>query len=195
MNCFYFYISVLLYAPTYVIRWEYLFTYTIVFSLAIAWIGHTIKKSTILWVNPLFAFGLFCLFWLRKFVVNIKPEFLPVFFIFGTLFYLLFYALVLYTSYAKENPIPKWMQLLISWANLSVFLGTTGYVLFKYFAFGYLPVLVILLLLFNILGFYLIKRYNSPAWQLPHYFAIMGLASLVLPLLLRQNMILLFTAV
>jgi hypothetical protein len=86
------------------------------------------------------------------------------------------------------------MQLLISWANLSVFLGTTGYVLFKYFAFGYLPALVILLLLFNILGIYLIKRYNSPAWQLPHYFAIMGLASLVLPLLLRQNMILLFTA-
>ena len=135
------------------------------------------------------------LFWLRKFVVNTKSEFLPVFFIFGTLFYLLFYAIVIYTSHSKENPLPKWMQLLISWANLSVFLGTTGYVLFKYFAFGYLPALVILLLLFNILGFYLIKRYNSPAWQLPHYFAIMGLASLVLPLLLRQNMILLFTAV
>ena len=67
--------------------------------------------------------------------------------------------------------------------------------LFKYFAVGYLPVLVILLLSFNILGLYLIKSYNSPAWQLPHYIAIIGLASLVLPLLFRQNMILLFTAV
>ena len=195
LTCFFFYASVVLYTAVYGKYYEYLFLFTIFYSILVTWIALKINKPAIHWVNTAFAWAFFGLFWLRKFVVNAKPEVLPIFFIFGTLFYLLFYAIVLYTSHQKENPIPKWMQLLISWANLSVFLGTTGYVLFKYFAFGYLPALVILLLLFNILGLYLIKRYNSPAWQLPHYFAIIGLASLVLPLLLRQNMILLFTAV
>ncbi len=190
----FFYISIVLYGGLYSTRFHFLFSLVILLTIVVTWIGVKINKSKIHLVNTVFALGFLSLFWFRKFVVNAKAEFLPVFFIFGILFYLLFYAIVLYTSHSKENPIPKWMQLLISWANLSVFVGTTGYVLFKYFAFGYLPALVILLLLFNILGLYLIKRNNSPAWQLPHYFAIIGLASLVLPLLLHQNMILLFTA-
>ena len=194
ITCFFFYASVVLYAGDYRKYYEYLFTFTIIYSITVTWIGLKIKKLSIHWVNSAFAWGFMGLFWLRKFVVNAKTEFLLIFFIFSILFYLLFYAIVIYTSHSKESPIPKWIQLLISWANLSVFLGTTAYVLFKYFAFGYLPVLVILLLLVNILGLYLIKRYNSPSWQLPHYFAIIGLASLVLPLLFHQNMILLFTA-
>jgi hypothetical protein len=195
ISCFFFHFSIVLYAVNYFTRFEYLFTFIILFTIAITIVGQKIKKQSIHLINAVFVWGFLGLFWLRKFIVYNKPEFLPKFFLFGILFYLLFYAIVLYTSHTKENPIPKWMQLLISWANLSVFLGTTGYVLFKYFVFGYLPVLVIVLLLFNILGLYLIKRYNSPVWQLPHYFAIIGLASLVLPLLFRQNMILLFTAV
>ncbi len=190
----YFYISVIFYTQYYGTPYNYLFPFVLIFSAGIYWVGLKIKKPAINLTNFLCAISYFSLFWLRNFIIHSKTDLLVQFFVLNTLIYLLYYLIEIFASHPKENPLPKWMQLLISWANLSVFLGTMAYVLFKYFAFGYLPVLVILLLLFNILGLYLIKRYNSPVWQLPHYFAIIGLASLVLPLLLRQNMILLFTA-
>jgi hypothetical protein len=54
---------------------------------------------------------------------------------------------------------------------------------------------VLAVLLFNVAGIYAMKKYKSTAWELPHYFAGMVLAALVLPLLLMQNVVLLFSAV
>ena len=195
LTCFFFYASVVYYAAKYTLDYDYLFTYTILFSIAIAWIGRKIEKPDIQWINPAFAWSFFGLFWLRKFVVNAKPEFLQMFFIFGILFYLLFYVLVVIIPENKKHPTTKLMQLVVAWANLLVFLGTTSYVINKYYDFAYLWIFVTALLIFNILGLYLIKRFKSPVWTLPHHFGIILLASLFLPLLLRQNMVLLFTAV
>jgi len=191
---FFLYTSIILYIYNYGTYFEFLFSGIIIFSIVAAWISRKIEQPAIQWVSPAFAWAFMGLFWLRKFVVNAKPEFLPLFFIFGILFYLLFYAVVVFASEKREHPIPKWMQLLVTWANLLVFLGTTSFVIYKYYDFSYVWILVTALLGFNILGLYLIKRYKSPVCPLPHYFVVMLLGSLVLPLVLRQNMVILFTA-
>jgi len=158
--CFYFYLSVVLYAANYSGRFEYLFPFVIIFSLAFYWIGQKIEKPAFNLINCAFAFGYLGIFWLRKFVVNTKPDFLILFLIFSALFYLLFYAIVIFASSKGEHPLGKWMQLVLNWSNLFFFLGTTFYVIFKYYTFGYLWIFVLALLLFNILGLYLLKRIN-----------------------------------
>ena len=135
------------------------------------------------------------LFWLRKFVVNAKQEFLPIFFIFGFLFFILFYAIVLFLAGQKENPLPRRIQLFMYGTNLLIYLGTTAYVLIHYYSTVYLALFVIGLLFFHILGLYLIKRFNSTAWTLPHHYAVMGLSAVLSPLLVEQGRLILFTAV
>lgn len=192
--CFYFYISVVLYSANYSGRFEYLFPFVLIFSCIIAWVGQRIQRPYINLINFSFAIFFFGLFWLRKFVVNSKPDFLTDYFIFGILFYLLFYAVSVYAPGAGERPLRPWMQLVFTWSNLVFFAGTASYVLLKYFGFGYLWVFALIILLFNLLGLYIIKRYNINTRTFPHHFSGIFLASAVLPLMVHQNMVLLFCA-
>jgi len=193
LSCFYFYISVALYGGNYGVRFDYLFPFVLFFSIAVAWLSQKIERPFITLINLLFNLGFFGLFWLRKFVTNSKPDYLIEFFIFGILFYILFYAIGIYASNANHRPLRKWMQLVLTWSNLLFFLGTTSFVIIKYYSFGYLWIFVLALLLINLLGLYLLKRINANTWTLPHHYSILFLAALVLPLLLHQNMVLLFT--
>ncbi len=193
LTIFYFYVAIIFYTsfrPFYS-----LIPFILIFSFMIYLVGQKIKRPSINLVNYIFATSFFGLFWLRKIVINSNSDFLPEFFIFGILFYLLFYAVTIFASQSKERPLTAWMQMVLGWSNLEFFVGTTSFVLAKYYSFGYLWVFVLALLLFNILGLYLQRKYKSNAWALPHYFAVMLLAALVLPLLLMQNVVLLFSAV
>ena len=153
LSLLYFYISIVAYSSFYGRFFEILFMLVLIFGVSIHWVAQKIEKPAINLVNFLFATGFFGLFWLRKFVVNAKPEFLPLFLIFGFLFYLLFAAIVLWSSTDKEHPMPKWMQSLLTGSNLLFYLGTTGYVIFKFFAFGYLWIFVGVLLLVHLAVF------------------------------------------
>jgi hypothetical protein len=195
ISCLFFYLPVLFFSTVYLDRPEYLLGYVLLFTLSVTLVGLKIKKSVIHLVNQVFVYGFTGLFWLVNFVVNQTTGLLPHFFIAGILFYLFFYVLMLFASKAKEPPFPKWIQLVISWNSLAFFLGTTSYIIFKYYGFGYLPVLVIALLIINILVIFLIQRNQKQAWSLPHYYTAMALASLVLPLVMRHHMILLFSAI
>ena len=194
ISCFYFYISLVLLIANFGGPFDYLFPFVLLFSSFIVWIGRKIERPYINLINFAFAIGFFDLFWLRKFVVNSKADYLIEFFVFGILFYLLFYAIVVYTSNNRKRQLSKWMQLVIIWSNLLFFIGTTSFVLIKYYSFGYLWIFVLALLLFNLLVLNILKRINAISWSLPHHFIIIFLGALILPLLLHQNMVLLFTA-
>ena len=195
LTCFYFYISVVLLYQNFPARIEFFFGFILLCSLLITGIGQKIEKPVNHLINFIFAWGYFGLFWLRKLVVNSRPEFLPLFFIFGIFFYLLFYAVVLYTSAKKDNPVHHWIHLVINGSNLLAFVGTTCWVLIHYTGPGYLPLFVAALLLFNLLGIYFIKKYRLATWTLPYHYGVMILAALVLPVLVQQNRLILFTAV
>ena len=195
LTCFYVYISMIIYTYIYGRPYDYLFPYILLFSGGIYWIGHKIKYPTINLINFFFATGFSGLFWARNFILNSKTDTLLQFYIIGILFYLLFYTKTVLASHSKTHPLRSWMQMLLSWSNLAFFVGTTSFVLVKYYSLSYLWVFVLAVLLFNILGLYLQRKYKSNAWALPHYFAVMLLAALVLPLLLMQNVVLLFSAV
>ena len=117
LTCLFFYVSALLLASIYITRWEYLLTFILLFTILIALVGQKTEKPTIHVINAVFAWGFLGLIWLRKLVINAKPEFLPLFFTFAILFYLLFYAIVLFSSSKKENPQPKWSGLVITVPN------------------------------------------------------------------------------
>lgn len=194
LACLYFYISVVLYAANYSGRFDYLFPFVLIFSMVIAWVSQRIESPYINLINFFFAIGFFGLFWLRKFVVSSKPDFLIEFYVFSVLFYLLFYLLVVYASNAKEHPLNNWFQSIIICSNLLFFLGTTSFVIFKYYSFGFLWIFVLGLLLANLYGLKLLKQYHVITWTQPHHLNCMLLAASILPLWLHQNMVLLFTA-
>jgi len=193
--CFYFYISLILMETNFWTHLEYLFTFILLFSLIISWIGKKIEKPFVHLVNLTFAWGFIGLYWLRKFVVNSKPEFLPLFFIFGILSYLLFYAVVIFSPDKKENRPPKWLQFTLTGSNLVIFLGTTLWVLHRFYAPAYQPLFIGALLLFNLLGLYLYKKFKLLVWELPYHYAVMFLAAMVLPFCFQEARLLLFTSV
>ena len=194
LTCFYFYISVVLLYQSFFTHLEFFFAFILLFSLLITWVGQKIEKPINHLINFIFAWGFMGLFWLRKFVVNPRTEFLPLFFTFGILFYLLFYFSVLYTSAKKDNPLPRWIHLVITGVNLLAFIGTTYWVLIHYYAPLYLPVFIAAVLLFNLGGIYLIRKYQGATWALPYHYGAMILAGLFLPLLLQQNRLIIFSA-
>jgi len=193
LACLYFYFSVVIFAYNYSGRFDYLFPFVALFSIQIAWVSQKIERPYINLINFAFAIGYFGLFWLRKFVVNSKPDFLIEFFTFGILFYLLFYAIVEYASNAKERPLPKWIELVLVWSNLFFFLITTSFVLFKYYDFSCLWKFVTILLIFNLIGIRILKRRFATKWTLPYHSSCMLLIALILPLFFHYNMVMLFT--
>jgi hypothetical protein len=194
LSCFYFYVSFVLniidFNP-----YRHFFIFSILlFSSLLAWVARKIHRPTINLINFFFAYFFLGMFWFRKFVVNSKTDSIMVFFLLGICFYLVFYAITLYASNSRERSMRKWMQLVITWLNLVFFAGSTSYVIIKFYSFGYLWLFAIALLLVNLLGLFLQKRYKWRAWTLPHHYVSLALAALVLPLLLQQNMVILFTA-
>jgi hypothetical protein len=194
LTSLYIFISVVIYTYIYGKPYDYLLPLVLLLSGGFFWVGHKINRPSVNLVNFFFASGFSGLFWARNFILYSKTDTLLQFFIIGILFYLLFYAVTIFASQSKEQPLRAWKQMVLGWSNLVFFVGTTSFVLVKYYSFGYLWVFVLAVLLLNVAGIYAMKKYKSGAWELPHYFAVLFLASLVLPLLLQQHMVLLFTA-
>jgi len=184
----------LLFVTYFGLHLNYLLPLSVAFTLCITWLAKKIRRSFLNLVNFLLTIGFFGLFWLRKLGVNSQSQYLLQFFIYGALFYILFYGLVIYSSISKEKPMPKWMQMVMGFSNLLFYAGTTAFVIVKYYSFEYLWAFSLCLLLFNILGLYLSVKYFSAVWKLPLHIITILLAALVLPLLLNQNTLLIFTA-
>ncbi|MCX6279456.1 MAG: DUF2339 domain-containing protein [Bacteroidetes bacterium] len=166
----------------------------ILFTIGIAWSSRKFNKPTVNLTNFCFAIAIFGLHWLRKLAVNSRTEYMLLFFIYGIFFYVLFYAVIVYTSSAKEKALSKWMQLTMALTNLLFYSGTTAFVIIKYYSYGYLWIFALALLILNLLGLLLSGKYFQSAWKLPHHIVTIVLAALILPLLLNQSAILLFMA-
>jgi hypothetical protein len=191
--CVYFYVSIILFTRY---GWvlSYLFPLALIFSLALGYVARKIERPFIHLVNFLLVFVFFGIFWLRRLVIRDSPEFLTEFFIYGSLFYIVFYAMLIYAATAKEKPMNQWMQWAIGWANLVFFAGMTSYVIIHYCFPDYLWVMVTGLLLFHLIVLYLTKQYQSLTWVVSNHFIVMVLAALIGPLVIMQNMVLLFAA-
>jgi len=195
LTIIFFYISIILFVVNYTARFEFLFSFVILFSSLIFFVGKEIKNPSINVLNYIFAMGFFGLFWLRKFVVNYKPEFLFEFFTFGILFYLLFYTILIFTLSLRQKPFANWAQMLLIWSNLLIYVITTFFVMINYRFISFLWIYFLALALINMLISFLLNRYKSKLWMLPHYFGVIFLLSLVLPFIFHQNMVSLFAVV
>lgn len=190
----YFYFSLLTLSVFYLRSFEYYFSVAIIFSVVHYMVSKAIAKPSLNLLNQAFAIGFIGLFWLRKFVVNTKPDFLLVFLVFATAFYILFYVITLLASRKDQPGLSKWSQVGMLWGNFLFFAATTGFVIIKFYGFGYLWILVSALILLHSGGTWWMKQTESTAWKLPHTFINVVLASLLLPLLLQQNMVLIFVS-
>lgn len=189
-----FYFSVLLFSVFYLVNFEYFFSVIVLFSIAFFVISEKLKSPSLNLLNLAFALGFMGLFWLRKFVVNSKPDFLVVFIVFATAFYILFYTITLLASRKQHDSLPKWSQLAMLWGNFLFFAITMGFVMLRYYGAGQLWMLSAGMLLLHLAGMSAMKRFESFAWKWPHYFLLIVLASLMLPLLGQQSMLLLFAS-
>jgi len=192
LTCFYFYISVVLYAAEYTSLFNYIFTFVLVFSSIFFWFGYKMNKPNINIINFILVIGFFCLFLLRKFIANSKPEFLNEFFIFASLFYVFFYIIMILSSNSKEQPLRKWMQIAFNWSNLLFFLCSTSFIILKYYTYDYLWIIVTVLALFNLTGLFLLKKYTPTLWLNHYYYALILLIAMILPLIFQQGQIFLF---
>ena len=172
-----------------------LFAFLFLFDIVAAWLEGLIKKPTIHVLNYLFSFILFGFFFVRKFIVNSKTEFLPLFFVFGGLFFLLFYLIPLVSSGRKEKSLSHGMQLVLTGFNLFFYLGTTSFVLLKYYNYGSFCLFIPVLALAGGAGYYLITKFQKQVWSLPYAYVLIILSALVLPVWIQDSKILLFTGV
>ena len=194
LTCLYFYFSTLLYVLS-IDGHEVLFVLIILFSIVIILMGEKIKQPQINLVNYLLATGFFSIYFFKKIIINSELEFLPIFFIFGGLYYVLFYLIPVFSSGSEDKPLSKWMQSLLGSSNLLFYVGTTSLVLLKFYNYSSLCFFVPVLLLVNITGAYLIKKRVQHVWALPYDFAVIFLASLILPVWIQDSVILLFMGI
>jgi len=190
----YFFLTTVLYITLYGLHLNYSIPFYIFFSLCIAWSANKINSPESNLINFILGIGFFGLFWIRKLAANSQPEYIIPFYIYGALIYMIFYGILFYAALDKEKPMPKWMQMVMGFSNFLFYAGTTGFVIVKYYSFDYLWVFSLGLLLFNILGLYLSVKYFPAVWKLPLHIITILLAALVLPMLLNQNTVLIFTA-
>lgn len=194
LTILFFYISIVLFSPNFFGSQNFLLGYVLIFSTLVFFVSKHIKQPSLNLLNNAFALGFMGLFWLRKFVVNSKPDFLVVFIVFATAFYILFYTITLLASRKQHDSLPKWSQLAMLWGNFLFFAITMGFVMLRYYGAGQLWMLSAGMLLLHLAGMSAMKRFESFAWKWPHYFLFIVLASLMLPLLGQQSMLLLFAS-
>ena len=194
LTCCYFYASTFAYSATLGFTYDFLFPGVILFSFLIYFIGKKIDRPEINLINLFFAVSYWCLFWFKNFVLNARTALLPQFFILSILFYILFMGVAIFAFGKKENPVPRWVQLVFIGSNLLFFAGTTVYVLMHYFAAGYMGIYVVTLILIQLSGLYFIKKTDKAVWTLPHHFSLILLIALALPLLFQEYRIICFTA-
>ncbi|MCX6231321.1 MAG: DUF2339 domain-containing protein [Bacteroidetes bacterium] len=187
----YFYTSLLIYAVCYDINNFFLFSYSYIFSILMYWVGRKINDAKINLGSFIFAIGFLFQYWLRNYFHNSNIETFEIFLIYAFINYLIFNLIYILTSSNKEKPLNKWMQLILSWTNLLFILGCFNFVYAHYYV---VLALIIILLASNIGILLYIKKYNISIWKFPLHYSIILLISLFLPILIRQNMILLFTA-
>ena len=194
ISCIYFYFSTFLYVLS-IDGHEVLFVLIILFSIVIFLLVKKIKQPQINLVNYLLAIGFFSIYFVKKIIINRELEFLPIFFIFGGLFYLLFYLIPVFSSGNEDKPLSKGMQSLLCGSNLLFYVGTTSFVLIKFYSFTSLSIFVPVLLFVNIGGTYLIKKRTQHIWSLPYEYAVIFLSALVLPQWIQESRILLFMGI
>ncbi len=172
-----------------------LFMGVFVYSVFIALLDREIRSSRINLINFVSFLGLFSFFFLRKFIINSKIEFLPVFFGFGTLFYMLFYSIPIFSTRKMYKPINRWIQATLTGLNLLFFLLTNAFIFQKFYSYTYLCLFITLMLLANLGGVYVIKKQAQSVWKLPYEYAVIFLAALLLPVWIQESKILLFMGV
>jgi hypothetical protein len=195
LTIFYFYFTVVLYAASIALVYWELALCIAIFSYTIAWLSSKIKRLELNLLNFLFAIGIICLFFIRKLLVNSRLEFLTEFLIVGVMLYFVFYSIVIYTSNLKENGLKKWMQLLISWSNLLIFLSSTTYILLKYYSIENLNLIVLGLLAFNMGGLYFVKKFALNAWKEIYFYINIFLISLFLSLTIHLDILFVFVII
>ncbi len=173
---------------------DHLLIVTLLFTIGIAFASGRVKNHSVILINFIITIGFVGLIWLRKLAVNTQIEYLSSFFIYGTVFYVLFYIIISYSSRSKENTMPEWMVLTLALANLAFYTVTISFTIIKYFSVGHLFVFALGLLLINLTGLYLSAKTAINAWKFQQHLIILILASLLLPLVVTQSFVLLFSA-
>ncbi len=193
-TCIYFYFSTLLYVLS-IDGHQVLFILIILFTLSTTLLSKKIRQPLIIIVNFILSIGYFLLYFSKKILVNHQSEFLPIFFIFGGLFYLLFYVIPIFSSDREEKRLSLGMQSVLSGLNLFFYLGTASFVLLKFYSYSSLCLFVPALLLVNVAGSYLIKKQAKHIWSLPYDYAVIFLSALILPVWIQDSKMLLFMGV
>ena len=193
LSCLYLYLTSALYILTFHDGYEVLLILMLLFGIATLFIEKRIASPRISLTNYIFATGFYALFFIRKFVVNSKPEFLHVFFLTGGLFYLVFYIIPVFLTRTKDKKFSlKGFRSVIVGSNLLVYIGTTAYVLLKYYNNTVLSFYAPIFLLVNLAVVYLISKYKPTTWQLPYHYTLIFLSALILPLWLQDSRLFLF---
>ena len=196
LSCLYLYLTSALYILTFHEGYEVLLILMLLFGIATLFVEKRVANPKISLLNYVLATCFYALFFIRKFVVNSKPEFLHVFFLTGGLFYLVFHIIPVFLTRTNDKKFSlKGFRSIIVGSNLLVYIGTTSYVLLKYYNNTVLCFLAPVLLLVNLALVYLISKYKPTTWQLPYHYALIFLSALILPLWLQESRLFLFGGV
>jgi hypothetical protein len=162
------------------------------FSFAVAYLSNELKRPGINVINFLLAIGFFAFFFLRKLLANSKEEFLVEFFVYSSLYFVVFHLIAISTTLEKEKRLSLFLHTFFVFTNVLFYLGYTFLVMHKYYASAYMLLFVLLAIVVNSLSVYIVHKQEPTAILKPYYYALIGLLALVLPLVFGQQMLFLF---
>ena len=144
-------------------------------------------------INFLFAWGFFALWWLVKILINLNTGLLPVFYLFASLFFMLFHAILLSGGFRGRKQLSGYFEIGAIVANLIFHVVLMSVTILKFHGPG--PVFLFVLSLSVVYTVTLLGMVwaGKPFRKTPFLISAGVLLCCLLPLLFGRNQIILFS--
>ncbi len=141
----------------------YLIPTSFVFTLGFYWAAIRVKSLSALFINLIFAVLFFVFFSYKKLILGSFPEYLYFFILFSLLFYILFWIV----SFSKSFQDNKVAFLIFSMTSSLFYFIINAFVISKYYVAFYIIYPILVLLVFQVLSLYFIKKKELSLWIFP----------------------------
>jgi len=144
-------------------------------------------------INFIFTWGLFALWWLLKTMINSEREQLVPFFLFASLLFLTFHFILLFRGFVGHRVTSRYFEVGAIILNLFIYFAMIAVTLLKFYSSIPLFFFALGLSVVYLASLFLMAQLDRPFRNVPFLICTLILLSLLLPLLFRNNQIILLT--
>lgn len=189
-----FYAAILLLAKQFGWQIHVLFPMVMTFSLMLYRNGTSLHSTLAIKINVLLAWIIFLLWFVLQIIFSADGSRVLPFFIYASLMFLLFLGSGVFHGFIGHHKYSSFTEIFTATANIFIYLLMCAIVMIKYGMEAYLWILPLVIGLFLSSLLFITDRTRFTYNRIPYLYAVMVTFSLVLPLLLPSNFLLLFFA-